>query len=290
MIVGIASLEISLSIGSVVIFIYFASCALVLVIFLHLLYVFYHHITLMSNKKVLYCCFTCAIIKASMVDFSRCEMKNTGKKMIKELICRYPSLAVCEGEITAAAEMLCDCYKNGGKVLTLGNGGSAADALHIVGELMKCFVLDRKLDKDICDRLMECGGEDGELLVNKLEAPLPAISLLNETSLETAYANDTAPELAFAQQVLGLGNKGDVLIAISTSGNSRNAVLAAKVARAKGVKVISMTGDGGGKLRYVSDVTVAVPDCETYRVQELHLPIYHALCLILEEEFFGDKE
>lgn len=217
-------------------------------------------------------------------------MKNAGKQMIKELINRYSALAVCENEITAAAEMLVDCYKNGGKVLTLGNGGSAADALHIVGELMKCFVLDRHLDKDLCDKLLEFGGEDGEMLVNNLEAPLPAISLLNETSLETAYANDVAPELAFAQQVLGLGNAGDVLIAISTSGNSRNAVLAAKVARAKGVKVISMTGEGGGKLKGVSDVTVAVPDSETYRIQEFHLPIYHTLCLILEEEFFGDKE
>lgn len=210
--------------------------------------------------------------------------------MIKELISRYPALAVCEGEITAAAEMLVDCYKNGGKVLTLGNGGSAADALHIVGELMKCFVLDRRLDKDICDKLLEVGGEDGEMLVNNLEAPLPAISLLNETSLETAYANDVAPELAFAQQVLGLGNAGDVLIAISTSGNSRNAVLAAKVAKAKGVKVISMTGEGGGKLKNVSDVTIAVPDTETYRIQEFHLPIYHSLCLILEEEFYGDRD
>lgn len=217
-------------------------------------------------------------------------MKNAGKKMIKELVSRYNALAVCESEITAAAEMLVDCYKNGGKVLTLGNGGSAADALHIVGELMKCFVLDRKLDKDICDKLMNVGGEDGEMLVNNLEAPLPAISLLNETSLETAYANDVAPELAFAQQVLGLGNAGDVLIAISTSGNSRNAVLAAKVASAKGVNVISMTGEGGGKLKEVSDVTIAVPDNETYRIQEFHLPIYHTLCLILEEEFYGDKE
>ena len=217
-------------------------------------------------------------------------MKTAGKKMIKELINRYGALAVCASEITAAAEMLVDCYKNGGKVLTLGNGGSAADALHIVGELMKCFVLDRRLDKDLCEKLMECGGEDGEMLVNNLEAPLPAISLLNETSLETAYANDVAPELAFAQQVLGLGNKGDVLIAISTSGNSRNAVLAAKVARAKGVKVISMTGEGGGKLSDVSDVTIAVPDRETYRVQEFHLPVYHTLCLVLEEEFFGDRK
>ena len=210
--------------------------------------------------------------------------------MIKELISRYNALAVCENEITAAAEMLVNCYKNGGQVLTLGNGGRAADALHIVGELMKCFVLERRLDKDICDKLMSVGGEDGEMLVNNLEAPLPAISLLNETSLETAYANDVAPELAFAQQVLGLGNAGDVLIAISTSGNSRNAVLAAKVARAKGVNVISMTGESGGKMKEVSDVTIAVPDNETYRIQEFHLPIYHTLCLILEEEFYGDKE
>ena len=217
-------------------------------------------------------------------------MKIAGYEMIKELVSRYGALAVCESEITAAAEMLCECYKNGGKVLTLGNGGSAADALHIVGELMKCFVLDRKLDSDIRAKLLSAGGEDGEMLANNLEAPLPAISLLNETSLETAYSNDVAPELCFAQQVLGLGNEGDVLIAISTSGNSKNAVLAAKVAAAKGVKVISMTGEGGGKLKAVSDVTIAVPDTETYRIQEFHLPVYHTLCLVLEEEFFGDRK
>ena len=217
-------------------------------------------------------------------------MKIAGKKMIKELISRYGALTVCEEEIVKAAEMLCECYKNSGKVLTLGNGGSAADALHIVGELMKCFVLDRKLDEDMRAKLLEVGGKDGEMLANNLEAPLPAISLLNETSLDTAYSNDACPELCFAQQVLGLGNAGDVLIAISTSGNSKNAVLAAKVAAAKGVKVISMTGEGGGKLKEVSHVTIAVPDTETYRIQEFHLPIYHTLCLVLEEEFFGDKQ
>ena len=168
-----------------------------------------------------------------------------------------------------------------------GNGGSASDALHIVGELMKSFVLPRRLDEAACQAIKAVSGEDGDLLCQNLQGALPAIALVNETSLTTAYSNDVAPDMIFAQQVFGYGNAGDVLLGISTSGNSRNVVLAAKVARAKGVGVISLTGETGGALRALSDVTVAVPERETYRVQELHLPVYHALCLILEEEFFG---
>ena len=216
-------------------------------------------------------------------------MKQASEIILRKLCERYPALSVCIGEIKRAAETLCECYRKGGKLLVCGNGGSASDALHIVGELMKSFVLPRRLDGATCAAIKACAGEDGEVLCNDLQGALPAIALVNETALLTAYSNDVAPDTIFAQQVLGYGNEGDVLLGISTSGNSRNVILASEVARAKGLQVISLTGEGGGKLASLSNVTIAVPDRETYRVQELHLPVYHALCLILEEEFFGDS-
>ncbi len=209
------------------------------------------------------------------------------KKLLKELISRYPALAKLEENIEHAADLLIETYRNGGKVLICGSGGSAADALHIVGELMKSFVLKRKTDAAFRARLAETAGEDFDYLNANLEGALPAIALVENSALQTAFSNDVAGDLAFAQQTYGYGNTGDLLIAISTSGNSRSGVLAAKVALAKGMKVIALTGEGGGKLGRLADVTVAVPDRETYRIQELHLPIYHALCLIVEEEFFA---
>lgn len=214
-------------------------------------------------------------------------MKQTGKEILTELKGRYPVLEPCMQEIACAVDILCECYRTGGKLLVCGNGGSASDSLHIVGELMKSFVLPRKPDAATCEALMSTGGEDGPLLCSQLQGALPAIALVNETALQTAYSNDVAPELVFAQQVLGYGVEGDTLIGISTSGNSRNVVLAAKVARAKKMHVITLTGAGGGALKSLSDACVSVPDTETYRIQELHLPVYHALCLALEAEFFG---
>ena len=196
-----------------------------------------------------------------------------------ELYERYPQLTGCEGEVSKAFDLLLTCYKGGGKVLTCGNGGSAADAEHIVGELLKKFRKHRDIDSGVAAKLPP-------ELVAKLEGALPAVSLVSMSGILTAFANDVAWETAFAQQVYGLGNPGDVLIALSTSGNSANCVNAALVARAKGMKVVSMTGADGGRIAALSDAAIRVPEGETYRVQELHLPVYHALCAKLEESLF----
>jgi len=212
-------------------------------------------------------------------------MKN--KAILNELITRYPALTDLADSIARAADLIIDTYRGGGKVLICGSGGSAADALHIVGELMKSFVLKRKTDKAFSARLQETAGEDFEYLQANLEGALPAIALVENSALQTAFSNDVAGDLAFAQQTYGYGKEGDLLIAISTSGNSRSGVLAAKVALAKGMRVVALTGEGGGKLGKLADACVAVHDRETFRIQELHLPIYHALCLIVEDEFFA---
>lgn len=199
---------------------------------------------------------------------------------LSDLFDRCPSLRACEGEILRALDLLLACYRNGGKVLTCGNGGSAADAEHIVGELLKKFKRHRDVDPVVAERLPAD-------LVAKLEGALPAISLVSMSGILTAFANDVSWETAFAQQVLGLGRPGDVLIALSTSGNSANCVNAALVARAKGMKVISLTGRAGSRLSALSDAAVRVPETETYRVQELHLPVYHTLCAAVEEALFS---
>lgn len=217
-------------------------------------------------------------------------MKRASMMILNQLQARYPALTECIPDIEKATKLICESYRNGGKLLICGNGGSASDALHVVGELMKSFVLSRPIDDETQKALRAVAGEDAELLCNNLQGSLPAIALVCESALTTAYSNDVAPDLIFAQQVLGYGNSNDVLLGISTSGNSRNVVLAEKVARAKGLNVISLTGEGGGRLRALSDVTVAVPLRETYQIQELHLPVYHALCLMIEEEFFGVTE
>ena len=196
-----------------------------------------------------------------------------------ELYERYPQLTGCKGEIAKAFDLLLTCYKGGGKVLTCGNGGSAADAEHIVGELLKKFRKHRDIDSGVAAKLPP-------ELVAKLEGALPAVSLVSMSGILTAFANDVAWETAFAQQVYGLGNPGDVLIALSTSGNSANCVNAALVAKTKGLKVISMTGVSGGKLSELANAAIKVSETETYKIQELHLPVYHALCAQLEEMLF----
>ena len=199
--------------------------------------------------------------------------------IFEELYERYPQLKCCEGEIAKEFDLLLTCYRSGGKVLTCGNGGSAADAEHIVGELLKKFRKQRDIDSGVAAKLPP-------ELVAKLEGALPAVSLVSMSGILTAFANDVAWETAFAQQVYGLGKPGDVLIALSTSGNSANCVNAALVAKAKGMKVVSMTGAGGGKLGDFADAAIKVPETETYKIQELHLPIYHALCAAIEEVLF----
>lgn len=197
-----------------------------------------------------------------------------------ELYRRYPQVKDCEADVSRAFDILFCCYRGNGKVLTCGNGGSAADAEHIVGELLKKFRRHRPVDAAVKAKLpVE--------LAAKLEGALPAVSLVSMSGILTAFANDVGWDTAFAQQVLGLGVAGDVLIALSTSGNSVNCVNAALVARAKGIKVIAFTGSAGGCLAEIADVTIRVPEDEVFKVQELHLPIYHALCAALEAAVYG---
>lgn len=216
-------------------------------------------------------------------------MKQSSKEILKNLIDRYPKMQSCYRGIEQSAEAMAHCYRNGGKILVCGNGGSAADALHIVGELMKAFILPRKIaeadQKKICEY-----SKHADYINANLQGALPAISLVNEMSLLTAYANDVAPDLDFAQQVYGYGNKGDILIGISTSGNSNNVIYACEVAKAKEMVTVGLTGENGGKIREIADFLINVPQEETYKIQELHLPVYHAICLALENEFFGAEE
>lgn len=183
--------------------------------------------------------------------------------------------------------MLVESYKNEGKLLIAGNGGSAADAEHIVGELMKGFKLPRKLNENFTDKLISENEELGTVLAESLQGALPAIALDGHPALSTAYMNDCEPLLCFAQQVNGYGKAGDVFLGISTSGNSKNILYAATTAHAKGMKVIGLTGAKDSKLTQMSDVCIKVPQTETYMIQELHLPVYHCLCLMLEDEFLG---
>ncbi len=210
------------------------------------------------------------------------------QKHIDLLVERYPSLAVCAKEINDAFDILKESYSHGGKLLIAGNGGSASDAEHIVGELMKSFKLARKLPEEYTQKLKEVNKDYGEVLANNLQGALPAIALDGHFALTTAYMNDCEPLLCFAQQVNGFGNPGDVLLGISTSGNSKNVLYAATVAKAKGMKVIGLTGQKDSKLSELADVTIQAPNTETYMIQELHLPIYHCLCLMLEDYFFGE--
>lgn len=198
----------------------------------------------------------------------------------------YPVLKSVENEIFEAYLLLEELYKNGGKLLIAGNGGSAADAEHIVGELMKGFKLSRKLQADFADKLIKENFEFGTVLAENLQGALPAIALDGHPALSTAYMNDCEPILCFAQQVYGYGKAGDVFLGISTSGNSKNILYAATTARAKGMKVIGLTGAKNSKLDQMCDVCIKVPQTETYKIQELHLPVYHCLCLMLENEFF----
>lgn len=214
-------------------------------------------------------------------------MEQNIEAHLRLLIERYPALAVCRADIEAAYEIIAACYARGGKLLIAGNGGSAADAEHIVGELMKGFVKPRKLSKEYADRLTAAHPELGKTLAENLQGTLPAIALDGHPALSTAYINDCDPLLCFAQQVNGYGNAGDVFLGISTSGNSRNVLYAATVARAKDMKVVGLTGQRESKLSEMADVCIKAPQTETYRIQEYHLPIYHCLCIMLEERFFG---
>ena len=208
---------------------------------------------------------------------------------IQILIERYPKLEVCREDIKKAYRLLETAYQNGRKLLVCGNGGSASDSEHIVGELMKEFKLKRKVFRSQAAALKEIDPELGQVLADNLQGALPAISLTAHSSLQTAFMNDVVPELVFAQQVNGYGNAGDVFLGITTSGNSQNVLYAAVNAKAKGLKVIGLTGGKENKLMKYADVCIRVPETETYKIQELHLPVYHCLCMMLEEKFFGGQ-
>lgn len=202
---------------------------------------------------------------------------------------RYPKLAECKGDIRKAYELLEAAYSKGRKLLVCGNGGSASDSEHIVGELMKEFKLKRRVYVDQAAALKAIDPELGQVLADNLQGALPAICLTGHSSLTTAFMNDANADLVFAQQVNGYGKAGDVFLGISTSGNSKNVLYAAVNAKAKGLTVIGLTGAKENKLMKYADVCIRVPETETYKIQELHLPVYHCLCLMLEEKFFGAK-
>lgn len=210
-------------------------------------------------------------------------------KHIELLIQRYPVLQPIKLDIINAYLILEKCYINDGKLLIAGNGGSAADSEHIAGELMKQFKINRPVSEEYAKRLLEIDPVRGKKLAKNLEKSLMAIPLVAHEALTTAYINDVDGLGVFAQQLMGFGRAGDVFLGISTSGNSQNILNATVVARASGIKVIGLTGADGGELADVADVIVKVPENETYMIQELHLPIYHCWCLMLEDRFFGEK-
>ncbi len=208
------------------------------------------------------------------------------EKHIEFLIKRYPQLTSIKESIIEAYFIMEECYINDGKLLVAGNGGSAADAEHIAGELMKRFQKSRPIKREFADKLICVDEERGTILAGNLEQSLMAIPLVAHEALTTAYINDVDGLGVFAQQLFGFGRKGDVFLGISTSGNSSNVINATVVARASGIKVIGLTGGNGGELASASDVAVIVPEYETYLIQELHLPIYHCWCMMLEDRFF----
>lgn len=209
---------------------------------------------------------------------------------IDMLIERYPLLADCKESIQTAYDTMRLAYTEGRKLLVCGNGGSAADSEHIVGELMKEFKLKREIYKNQAEAMKLIDPELGDILARHLQGALPAIALTGHSSLTTAFMNDSNPELIFAQQVNGYGKPGDIFLGISTSGNSRNVLFAAVAAKAKGLKVIGLTGQAPCKLAQLADVCIKVPEVDTYKIQELHLPVYHCLCMMLEEHFFSPRQ
>lgn len=211
-------------------------------------------------------------------------------KHVDSLIARYPELAVCQDDIVGAYKILESAYANGRKLLVCGNGGSAADSEHVVGELMKEFKLKRKVFANQADAMKAIDSEMGGYLADNLQGALPAIALTGHSALSTAFMNDSESVLVFAQQVNGYGKAGDVLLGISTSGNSKNVIYAAITAKARGLKVIGLTGEKESRLSKLADCCIQVPETETYKVQEMHLPVYHCLCMMLEEKFFGEGD
>ena len=212
-------------------------------------------------------------------------MKESTKMILAELGQRYPALCGVTADVEKVFCLLKDCFERGNRVYLCGNGGSASDCEHIVGELVKSFKKNRPLAVEYAQKIKDSGVE-GEMICANLDGGLPAISLCGHPSLTTAYMNDKNPDFTFAQQVNVWGRAGDTLITLSTSGNSKNCVYASHVAKAKDMQVVFLGGGTGGKLKDIADASIVVPEKETFKVQELHLPVYHCLCAMLEEEFF----
>jgi D-sedoheptulose 7-phosphate isomerase len=216
-------------------------------------------------------------------------MKEEKHGTLKKTIDENPSLECCSDDIANAFRSMKNCFESSGKLLLCGNGGSAADCEHIVGELMKGFKLPRKIPKPIENKFIAHHGEEGRKIAGSLQGALPAICLSSHSSLFTAYINDANANMVYAQQVYGYGKSGDILIAISTSGNSQNILNAVRVAKTLGLKTIGMTGKAGGQLKEICDVCICAPSDETYRIQEYHIQIYHAICEMIETEFFAQQ-
>lgn len=219
-------------------------------------------------------------------------MKKKEKNSIElkeELFSRYPTLEFCRSDFELAYKELKKCYDNGGKMLIAGNGGSASDSEHVVSELMKSFLFNRKINKHFENNLISLFNNEGALLADRLEGVLPAISLTSMNALATAFANDVDAVFLYAQLVYGIGEEKDIFFGISTSGNSKNVEYALMSAKAKRITTIALTGKKGGKCAEIADIAIRVPENETFKIQEYHLPIYHALCAMLEADFFEEK-
>lgn len=216
-------------------------------------------------------------------------MKEIVREVFEDLFVRYPVLEICREDILSAYKLLENTYDNNHKLLIAGNGGSAADAEHMAGELMKRFKINRPISNELKEKLISIDAERGAKLAKNLEAPIRAVPLTSHIAITTAYMNDADASGVFAQQLLGFGEKGDVFLAISTSGKSENIISAAVVAKALGIKIIGLTGQKDSPISEMADICIRVPEVDTYKIQELHLPVYHALCLMLEYNYFGEN-
>lgn len=214
------------------------------------------------------------------------KRERSAEDIRRELLERYPVLSGCEKDILAACAAIEKCFRNDCKLMVAGNGGSAADSEHIVGELMKSFLLNRSIRQEVKEKLTALSPDDGAALADKLEGALPAIPLTSMPALTTAFANDVDAAVDYAQKLYGYGRAGDVFLGISTSGNARNILYAMLTARAMGIQTILLTGGDGGMCRTAADIVICVPETETFKIQELHLPVYHAICAMLEAKLF----
>ena len=207
---------------------------------------------------------------------------------LSEFCKRYPVLTSQAENIELAAKTIIQCYENNGKLIACGNGGSASDSAHIVGELMKGFIKKRKLSESMRIHLQSNNPNISNEMLDSLQIGLPAINLSENSAFNTAFANDVSPDMLFAQGVYGYGKINDVFLGITTSGNSKNVVTGAEIAKGMGLKTIGLTGRDGGKLSEICDICIIAPETETYKIQELHLPIYHQICIMVEEKFFKE--